>query len=59
MFHYELPGHPDHARAASNDPADEGRCAACGRVTTPNERIVIAGVPVHLRCALRRRAGRA
>jgi hypothetical protein len=55
VFNYRLPGHADYGHDRS--PASGGRplCPACGRIVAAREGIVIAGVPVHLRCALHRR----
>jgi hypothetical protein len=47
--------HSHQARPEKPGAEDERRCAACGRMTTPRERILIAGVPLHLTCALARR----
>jgi hypothetical protein len=48
-------GHSDRASPEPPGSADERRCVACGRMTSPRERILIAGVPLHLTCALARR----
>lgn len=56
MFHYALPGHSDYN---DDDPTDaragRRRCAVCRRIAGARDHIVIAGVPVHLSCALERR----
>jgi hypothetical protein len=44
----------ERVRRESRTEKDE-RCAACGRMTTERDRIVIAGVAIHLSCALLRR----
>jgi hypothetical protein len=58
MFHYHLPGHPDRSGAPGDDPAEQP-CAVCGRHVSDGERLIIAGVALHLACAVaRRRAAR-
>jgi hypothetical protein len=43
-------GHPGFGR-----PGDDDRCAACGGRVDAGEGLTIAGVVIHLRCALYRR----
>ncbi len=58
MFHYHLPGHPDRAASPGDDSAAQ-LCAVCGRHVSADERLIIAGVALHLACAVaRRRAAR-
>jgi hypothetical protein len=57
MFNYDLPGHADHRDPRRGARADEPRCAACRLKVTARTGIQIAGVWIHLRCALDRRGG--
>jgi hypothetical protein len=51
LFDMRLPGHPDYP----GPPRAEQRCAACGRGVHARDAIEIAGVALHLECAVSRR----
>jgi hypothetical protein len=61
LFNYKLPGHPDRMlpSADGGTPSGAHGCPLCARRVGARDGISIAGVRVHLVCALnRRRAAR-
>jgi hypothetical protein len=54
MFHYQAIGYLQEV-GLTRSPATQPRCPACGRPITDADGVTIAGVRLHLSCALRRR----
>jgi hypothetical protein len=58
LFDIRLPGHPEDGKPSPLEPRRQHRCPACGGRVSDKDAIKIAGVALHLGCALyRRRAG--
>jgi len=53
LFNYKLPGHPDRMAPVAENGARG--CPLCARRVSARDGISIAGVRVHLVCALDRR----